>query len=96
MKRRLQNRGEQFAALDQVKVVPQRRPEPPKPKAAETTQRKKPAEPAKTESAASKNENKSVEDDIASLLNKQEPASSGAKRSDQTASLGTRNRAQFR
>lgn len=82
--------GEQFAALDQVKAVPQRRPEPPKPKAAETTERKKPAEPAKTESAASPDDNKSVEDDIASLLNKQDAASSGAKRSDQTASLGTR------
>ncbi len=83
--------GEQFAALDQVKAVPQRRPEPPKPNTAATTERKKPAEPAKTQSASTNTaKQESVTDDIASLLNKQEPASSGARRSTEQASLGTR------
>jgi colicin import membrane protein len=81
--------GEQFAALDKVQAVPTRRPEPPKPKTAKTTQRKKVDETAKTATASSREKDKSLTDDIASLLDKQEPASSGAKKSTQSASLGT-------
>lgn len=82
--------SEQFASLQDVSVVPTRRPEPPKPKTAETTKRKKPEKPASTKSASSDKKEEKVTDEIASLLNKQEPASSGAKKSDQQASLGTR------
>lgn len=81
--------SEQFASLQDVAAVPIKRPEPPKPKTAETTQRKKPDKPASTRSASSDKKEESVTDEIASLLNKQEPASSGAKTSDQQASLGT-------
>jgi len=81
--------SEQFASLAKVQAVPSKRPEPPKPQTAETTQRKKVDETVKTATATSDNENKSVTDEIASLLNKQEPQSTGAKTSTETASLGT-------
>ncbi|MCB1384965.1 MAG: TonB C-terminal domain-containing protein [Nitratireductor sp.] len=82
--------SEQFASLENVAVVPTKRPEPPKPKSAETKERKKQEKPATTKSASSADKKESVTDEIASLLNKQEPASSGAKRSSEQASLGTR------
>ena len=81
--------SEQFASLQDVSVVPTRRPEPPKPKTAETTKRKQEEKPASTKSASSDEKKDAVSDEIASLLNKQEPASSGAKKSEKQASLGT-------
>jgi len=81
--------SEQFASLQDVSVVPTRRPEPPKPKTAETTKRKNEEKPASTKSASSDKKEETVNDEIASLLNKQEPASSGAKKSEKQASLGT-------
>jgi colicin import membrane protein len=81
--------SEQFASLEKVQVVPTKRPDAPKPKVAETTERKKVDETAKTATATADNQEKSVTDEIASLLNKQEPQSTGAKQSTQTASLGT-------
>ena len=81
--------SEQFASLQDVSAVPTRRPEPPKPKTAETTKRKNEEKPASTKSASSDKKEETVNDEIASLLNKQEPASSGAKKSEKQASLGT-------
>lgn len=82
--------GEQFASLENVKAVPSKRPAPKKPKISETTKRKKSEEQAKTASKSSDKKNKKTTDDIASLLNKQEPASTGAKKSTKKASLGTK------
>ena len=67
----------EFAALPSTGPVPQARPEPPK--AA--------ARPAASESASSKQSDFNA-DEVAALLNKQDAAGGGAKRSTETASLG--------
>ncbi len=82
--------SEQFAALDSVAAVPARRPDPPKPQTAETTERQSSQKPATTANAAKPDQDKQLADEIASLLNKQDPGASGARRSSEPASLGTR------
>lgn len=67
----------QFAALPNAGPVPQARPEPPK--AA--------AKPAASETASSKQSDFNA-DEVAALLNKQDAAGGGAKRTTETASLG--------
>ena len=67
----------QFAALPSAGPVPQTRPEPPK--AA--------AKPAASETASSKQSDFNA-DEVAALLNKQDAAGGGAKKSTETASLG--------
>lgn len=81
--------AEQFASLDSVQAVPTRRPEPPKPRTAETQRREQRQEPPKTSAQAKPEVDESLTDEIASLLNKQDPAASGAKRSEEQAALGT-------
>ncbi len=82
--------SEQFAALDSVAAVPARRPDPPKPQTAETTERQSSQKPATTANAAKPDQDEQLTDEIASLLNKQDPGASGARRSSEPASLGTR------
>jgi hypothetical protein len=63
----------QFAALPSAGPVPQSRPEPPK--------------PATTQTASSKSSDFNA-DEVAALLNKQDAAGGGARRSTETAALG--------
>ncbi len=80
------------AKKEEKKVEPEKKQEDAKPKTAETQDRKKPEEkPKKEKTATSATENKkSPVDEIAALLNKEKPSASGAKRSTQQASLGTK------
>ncbi|MCG6857654.1 MAG: TonB C-terminal domain-containing protein [Salaquimonas sp.] len=79
---------EKFAELPKTAPVPDARP---KARTAETRERKQPDDKPKARQTASSNESKSTEDRIANLLlNKEEAAASGAKRSADQASLGTR------
>lgn len=79
---------EQFPELPKSAPVPEARP---KPRTAETRERKQPEEKPKPRQTASSEDKKSTEDKIANLLlNKEEAAASGAKRSTDQASLGTR------
>lgn len=74
----------EFASLPDIAPQPSERPKPPKPQSAKTPDRK--AEQKKT---ASKNtKNKSVEDEVAALLNREKTSGGGAKRSKDQASLG--------
>ena len=83
--------GEQFAALPKTApIVPESRPEPPKPQRAATQERKKSEQPAEKKTAAKASDSTSTEDEISALLNKQESAQTGAKSSRAEASLGTR------
>ena len=85
----VEDEGEQFARLPETVPLPERRPEPPKPQTARTSERRTPPEPAQNPSRTSENETEqSTIDDIAALLNRQEPGASGARRSDDQASLG--------
>jgi outer membrane biosynthesis protein TonB len=90
---------QQVAALPDVAPVPEARPErepkadeqtaaKPKPQTAETPNRK--AEPAKkpAKKAPSDNPDKSIEDEVAALLNKEKASGGGAKRSTDQAALG--------
>ncbi len=81
--------GEQFASLSKVQAVPSPRPETAKPQKAETTDRKKESEPAKTTTASSENKSDPIGDITKALESKEAPTASGAKKSTQTASLGT-------
>jgi outer membrane biosynthesis protein TonB len=81
--------GEQFASLAKVQAVPSPRPETAKPQKAETTERKKAEELAKTTTASVENTSDPIGDITKALESKEEPTSSGAKKSTQTASLGT-------
>lgn len=86
----VQDQGEQFAALPKtISVAPTPRPEAPQPKKAETTERKKAEEPAKKQAATSDKKEELTTDKIAALLNKEKPASAGAKSSNREASLGS-------
>ncbi|MBC7281808.1 hypothetical protein [Hoeflea sp.] len=71
----------EFAALPTAGPVPQARPEPPK------AAKKPAAKPAAQETASSKQSDFNAEQ-VAALLNKQDAAGGGAKRSTETASLG--------
>lgn len=83
--------AEQFAKLPDNVPTPTLRPKPPKAKTAETKDRKKAeTKPAKKPAASAKAKNESTEDQIAALLNKQEPSAGGAKRSTKRAALGTK------
>ena len=83
--------AEQFAKLPDNVPTPTVRPKPPKAKTAETKDRKKAeTKPAKKPAAAAEAKKESTEDQIASLLNKQEPSAGGAKRSTKRAALGTK------
>lgn len=78
---------EDFAKLPDSAPVPVERP---KPRSAETQQRKQSDEtPKAKQSASSQAERKSTEDEIAALLNKEKPTAGGAKRSSDQASVGT-------
>lgn len=81
--------GDQFAKLPDDVPLPAKRPAASKPQTAETTERKQNEVPAATRAATAKENEESTTDKIASLLNKQDPSSSGAKASPQDASLGT-------
>ncbi len=84
--------GEEFAKLPESVPVPAVKPKLPKPATAKTQERKKPKDdPARAASSAQQDQELSNEDKIAALLNKQEAASSGAKRSTEQASLGTKS-----
>ncbi|MGB7286487.1 MAG: TonB C-terminal domain-containing protein [Salaquimonas sp.] len=85
----IEETGEQFASLSQVKAVPIKRPEPQQPQKAETTDRKKAEEPAKTTTASSTNKDDPIGDIAKALESKEKPTSSGSKKSTQTAALGT-------
>lgn len=82
---------QEFARLPEAAPVPERRPEPPKPRTAETRERRQPREtPMPQQTAASESKPDSTEDEIAALLNKEQPSAGGARRSTDQASLGTR------
>jgi len=84
--------GEQLAKLETSQVpLPGARPSPPKPRTAKTTERKKAEEkPAQVKAGNNAKPAKNPVDDIANLINKQDSTASGAKRSTQTAALGTK------
>lgn len=76
--------------LPETAPVPERRPDRPKPRTAETRERKQPENKPKPRQTASSNDSDSTEDQISALLNKEKQSASGAKRSTDQASLGTR------
>ena len=76
----------EFAETPANVPAPQARPEPPKPQTATSTERK--AEEAKEAAKKAPSEEKSLEDDVAALINKEKAAGGGAKRSEDQASLG--------
>ena len=79
-------------SLPETVPVPAVKPTLPTPATAKTQERKQPEEePAKASSNAQQDPELSTEDKIAALLNKQEAASSGAKRSTEQAALGTKS-----
>jgi len=82
--------GEQFAKLPESVPTPTLRPKPPKAKSAQTTKRKISKAEAKKKASASSKTKSTNDDEIAALLNKQDPAKGGAKQSKKKASLGTR------
>ncbi|MFZ1813987.1 MAG: cell envelope integrity protein TolA [Rhizobiaceae bacterium] len=83
--------SEEFAKLPEKVPVPQTRPEPPKPKSAETQERKETQEPPKPEQTATSDQKRAdTTDKIAALLNKEKPKDSGAKRSTDREALGTK------
>ncbi len=82
--------GEQFASLSKVQAVPTPRPESAKPQKAETKERKVAEEPAKSATAASDKKDDPIGDITKALQSKEKPTSTGAKKSTQTASLGTK------
>ncbi|MFK5977706.1 MAG: hypothetical protein QM488_02320 [Rhizobiaceae bacterium] len=83
--------AEKFAKLPDNVPTPTARPKPPKAKSAETKDRKKSKiKPAKKQDAAATAKKETTEDQIASLLNKQEPSAGGAKRSTKKTALGTK------
>ncbi len=82
--------GLKFAKLPDYVPLPVSRPRPPEPKTAKTQQRKQPDEIQQAiDKASAKDEEISSEDKIAALLNKQDPAATGKKRSPETVSLGS-------
>ncbi|HET7414040.1 MAG TPA: cell envelope integrity protein TolA [Pararhizobium sp.] len=95
-----QNEAPEFASLPEAGPAPEARPQPPQPKTAEKPKPEKPEPPKKPEKKpdeiakaiekASSSAKKSDfnADKIAALLNREEAAGGGAKRSTQTASLG--------
>lgn len=86
----LADESEKFAKLPDNVPLPKSRPKPPKPKAAKTLERKKTDEiKKKTDKTVATNQEKSADDKIANLLNKQKPSAAGAKRSNKQASLGS-------
>lgn len=72
----------EFTALPSAGPVPQARPEPPRPETPKAA-----AKPAASESASTKESDFNA-DAVAALLNKQDAAGGGAKRSTETAALG--------
>jgi len=82
--------GEQFASLSNVKAVPTLRPQVAKPQKAETKERKKADKPAKTSTASAEKKDDPIGDITKALTSKEKPKSSGAKKSKKTASLGTK------
>lgn len=92
----------QFASLPTDGPTPEVRPQPPQAQTAKTPERKKPDAPVQPEkSTADKPDKKPVEkakastkksdfnaDQIAALLNREQPSGGGARRSTETASLG--------
>lgn len=82
--------GEQFASLSNVNAVPTKRPQKAKAQKAETTDRKKAEDTAKTSSASADESDDPIGDITKALQSKEKPSSSGAKKSTKTASLGTK------
>ena len=86
--------AQQLAALPTLDklIVPTAKPARPKPNTAKTKDRKNPDEtPSKKQKDAKKADKTSAQDEIKNLLNKQEASSTGAKRSSEQASLGTKS-----
>ncbi len=84
--------SEQIASLPDVIPVPVTKPTPPKPNTAKTTERKQPDQkPSQQADNAAKGEKDNKKDPIRNLLTTEDAASTGAKRSTQTASLGTKS-----
>jgi hypothetical protein len=82
--------AEKFAEPPKNVPLPVRRPSPREPKTAKTQKRKNPDEIKQAKVKASAREKEKIADDkIAALLNKQEPAATGKKRSTNPASLGS-------
>ena len=82
---------EVFIKLPDKVPLPVSRPKPPEAKTARTKERKKPDEIKKAiKRAKAKDKEKSAEDKIAALLNKQQPVASGSKRSTRKVSLGSK------
>jgi hypothetical protein len=80
-------------SLPQSAPQPQARPQPPQAQTAQTPERREPErQPAPQETARqpSREENANVEDQIAALLDRQQPQGGGAQRSEQQAALGGR------
>ncbi len=82
---------DEFKKLPDLVPVPQTRPATAQAKTAKTNQRKEADKPAsKQAKAAPKTKSEKKTDELAALLNRQEAAASGAKRSRKRASLGTK------
>ncbi len=83
--------GEEFAPLPDNVPLPISRPKPPKSNTAKTQDRKKTEEQAKKSKKASAKENENADADaIRKLLNREDAAGSGAKRSKKKKALGSR------
>ncbi|GIL01961.1 MAG: hypothetical protein BroJett030_18600 [Alphaproteobacteria bacterium] len=79
---------EEFARLPETAPVPVQRP---KPRSAETQERRQPRDqPRPQPTASSPSQDKSTQDKIAALLNKEQPTTGGARRSAEPESIGTR------
>jgi colicin import membrane protein len=75
--------------LPQAPPLPEARPQPPKAQTAKAPERKNSEMPAVQQAAKPKSEEKQFDaDQIAALLNKEQPSGGGAKRSTQEAALG--------
>lgn len=83
----------QASSLPDVAPRPQARPQPPQVQAAQTPERREPERPReqrRSQVASSDTNERSVEDEVAALLNRERPSGGGAQRSERQASLGGR------
>src|SRR5690606_14006193 len=81
------------STLPDVAPRPQARPQPPQAQTAQTPERREPERPReqpRTQAASSDTNDRSVEDEVAALLNRERPSGGGAQRSERQASLGGR------
>ena len=80
----------EFAALPDKVPTPKSRPERPKAQTAKTTERKNNQDQSQPTKLASARDTEFNADEVAALLNRQDPAGGGAKRGTQEAALGGR------